>query len=175
LDKTERDSVERTTPDYLFNFYSDKALKYATDPTQKEKMEKELEQLKPRVEKAMEARSKKTSPDSQTLQEKNLLVEMDLTRIGLAEKMKQIATPEDMSAALDKLTPRYIPYVPSDPFSQQEYQLRATAGVSSATLEKKQNTFSLYYSVGPDGKDQKGMLLYDPTNGAGSLGDIYIP
>jgi len=31
------------------------------------------------------------------------------------------------------------------------------------------------YSVGPDGLDQKGLLLYDPTNGVASPGDIPIP
>ena len=32
-----------------------------------------------------------------------------------------------------------------------------------------------YYSIGPDGVDQKGEILYDPTNGTNSQGDIFIP
>ena len=32
-----------------------------------------------------------------------------------------------------------------------------------------------YYSIGPDGIDQKGKILYDPTNGAQSQGDIFLP
>ena len=139
-------------------------------------MEKDLAQLKPRVEKAMEARSKKGRPRFANPSGKKLARGNgpDPHRAGGKNEADRNAGGVP-ATTLERLTPRYIPYVPSDPFSQQEYQLRATAGVSSATLEKKENTFSLYYSVGPDGKDQKGMLLYDPTNGAGSLGDIYIP
>jgi len=31
-----------------------------------------------------------------------------------------------------------------------------------------------YYSLGPDGMDQKASILYDPTNGTNSAGDIYL-
>lgn len=32
-----------------------------------------------------------------------------------------------------------------------------------------------YYSFGPDEKDDGGLILYDPTNGVKSQGDIYFP
>jgi len=32
-----------------------------------------------------------------------------------------------------------------------------------------------YYSFGPDEKDDSGIILYDPTNGTKSLGDVYLP
>ena len=32
-----------------------------------------------------------------------------------------------------------------------------------------------YYSFGPDEKDDGGNILYDPTNGVRSTGDIYFP
>jgi hypothetical protein len=32
----------------------------------------------------------------------------------------------------------------------------------------------VYYSVGPDGKDDKGEITYDPTNGTFSRGDICL-
>lgn len=31
-----------------------------------------------------------------------------------------------------------------------------------------------YYSFGPDEKDDSGLILYDPTNGTKSSGDIYF-
>ena len=34
---------------------------------------------------------------------------------------------------------------------------------------------SIYYSYGPDEKDDSGIILYDPTNGTKSLGDVYLP
>ena len=37
------------------------------------------------------------------------------------------------------------------------------------------DTLKDFYSIGPDAIDDKGKLLYDPTNGTNSLGDIYLP
>ncbi|HBF33932.1 TPA: hypothetical protein DDW35_05160 [Candidatus Sumerlaeota bacterium] len=172
LEKKERDSVERTTPDYLFNFYSEKAHKYTTDPEKVAALDKKLEPLKEQVMRAMELRGKTAMAEPLALQEKATLAEMDMTRIGLAEEVKRLAYPEDTTTSPEKLTPRYLPYVPTDPFNNKGYSVRETNAVSTGTL---QNYFSAYYSIGPDGKDQKGLLLYDPTNGATSVGDIYIP
>jgi len=36
-------------------------------------------------------------------------------------------------------------------------------------------TEPFFYSIGPDGIDQKGEILYDPTNGTKSKGDIFLP
>ena len=49
-----------------------------------------------------------------------------------------------------------------DPFTEKPLQVDTA---SSPTL---------IWSLGPDLKDQKGLLDYDPTNGAASAGDIVI-
>ncbi len=39
---------------------------------------------------------------------------------------------------------------------------------------ERNQQFRYYYSYGPDGKDDGGLILYDPTNGVKSQGDIYF-
>jgi len=58
----------------------------------------------------------------------------------------------------------YLTQVPSDPFSPAGDRLlyQAQGGGNSW----------LAYSVGPDRKDDKGQIVFDPTNGAASTGDI---
>ena len=62
---------------------------------------------------------------------------------------------------LGDVAPQYIPEVPSDVFSAQP----------KTTLREAPEH---YYSIGPDRKDDAGAILYDPTNGTVSGGDIFL-
>ena len=62
--------------------------------------------------------------------------------------------------SLDDLK-EYLDQIPPDPFTDKPYLLG----------HEKEKVF--VYSVGPDGKDDKGLITYDPTNGTISAGDIH--
>lgn len=53
------------------------------------------------------------------------------------------------------------PPEPSDPYSDEPYSFNYERGV--------------FYSWGPDYDDNEGTILYDPTNGTDSSGDIFVP
>ncbi|MCX7000337.1 MAG: hypothetical protein NT106_08610 [Candidatus Sumerlaeota bacterium] len=59
----------------------------------------------------------------------------------------------------------YISRTIQDPFAPGEPIKMSLSGDSKEAI---------YYSVGPDGIDQKGALTYDPTNGVKSPGDILV-
>jgi len=59
----------------------------------------------------------------------------------------------------------YITHILPDPFAPGEPIKMSLSGDSKEAI---------YYSVGPDGIDQKGSLTYDPTNGIISPGDILV-
>ncbi len=62
--------------------------------------------------------------------------------------------------SLNDLKPEYLPKVPLDPFINKPFRLT-------------QNESGMYaYSVGPDFKDDRAKIIYDPTNGTARLGDI---
>ena len=42
-------------------------------------------------------------------------------------------------------------------------------------LTVERNNVKIYYSMGPDRIDHKAKVLYDPTNGIFSAGDIFLP
>jgi hypothetical protein len=54
----------------------------------------------------------------------------------------------------------YLGQIPLDPFTDKPFLLG----------QEKDKVF--VYSVGPNGKDDKGLIIYDPTNGTMSAGDI---
>ena len=89
--------------------------------------------------------------------EKVSLARFDLLILSTAWKIYTLehnAEPEKPEA----LAPDLLPEIPRDPFAQD--------GRPYASKPR-------LYSVGPDGTDQEGDILYDPTNGAMSSGDIF--
>lgn len=83
----------------------------------------------------------------------------DLLRLVTAEKLFTLEHGREPKT-LDELVPKYLPEVPEDLFdpSGRPYQ-----------------SVPFVYSVGPDRIDQRGLLLYDPTNGITSPGDWFFP
>lgn len=81
----------------------------------------------------------------------------DLLRIYTASKL-YLLEHEDYPGLLNDLVPKYLPDLPEDPFGQ-----------------KYKGINHLFYSVGADGVDQNTAILYDPTNGTISSGDIFFP
>jgi beta-lactamase regulating signal transducer with metallopeptidase domain len=67
-------------------------------------------------------------------------------------------------AALADLAPECLNEVPSDPFSGKPFAYQAGPGGTSYTL----------HSVGPDRANDTTGLLYDPTNGAISAGNVAL-
>ena len=61
---------------------------------------------------------------------------------------------------LSELVPDYFPELPSDRYGHENpgYMIN----------------HDIIYSTGPDGVDDKTAILYDPTNGTTSRGDIAI-
>ncbi|MBN1902943.1 hypothetical protein JW926_16590 [Candidatus Sumerlaeota bacterium] len=89
--------------------------------------------------------------------EKVALARYDLLRLDTAKKLyflEHKKEPENM----EDLVPGYIPVLLLDPFTEKE------------PFRKE----SFFYSIGPDKKDQKGAVFYDPTNGTTSSGDIFF-
>ncbi len=84
----------------------------------------------------------------------------DLTLLLLARRILELegkTPPEQVSAYV----PEFLPSEPLDPFSGAPYLWDATG--------------QRFYSVGPDGVDDKLSQLYDPGNGTTSQGDVAVP
>ncbi len=65
---------------------------------------------------------------------------------------------------LSALVPDYLKVLPMDPFNGEEYHYKPARDGSTYML----------YSVGPDRKDEATVVVYDPTNGTLSGGDIFF-
>lgn len=65
---------------------------------------------------------------------------------------------------LSELVPAYFSAVPTDPFSGEALRYSCVPDGSRYAL----------YGVGPDKKDDRGALRYDPANGTISAGDIFF-
>lgn len=96
-------------------------------------------------------------------------VKSDLERIALEFKTKMEITGDIPQKAQLEAFLAHVPVPNVDHFTagslfakQKQYTLR----IRNSTL--------LIYSVGPDGKDDMAAVLYDPTNGAHSTGDIWV-
>jgi hypothetical protein len=61
---------------------------------------------------------------------------------------------------LENLVPEVLPSLPADPLSGESFRYRVKGNLG------------VIYSIGLDGKDNDAALLYDPTNGIISQGDI---
>ncbi len=87
----------------------------------------------------------------------------DLTRTHLALRLAQADSASGQApgdaARLGELT-AYLTPVPSDPFTSAPFLFS----------EKQQ----VYYSFGPDKKDDGAAVLYDATNGSLSSGDVWL-
>ena len=82
----------------------------------------------------------------------------DLLRLETARKIYKLEQGKEPER-IEELIPDYLPEAPFDIFSKNRSPYR----------EKP-----FYYSIGPDGVDQKGARLYDPTNGTISAGDVFL-
>lgn len=176
------ESIERTTPDYLLSLYrkaKERQIQVELARGQiseqqaqkaRERFEVESGELTKRVQEFMEDQQQwATTDDAATsmrlsarkIEEFNALARFDLTRIEVARKVADSLSPNlDTRTTLLTLNPRYLPAPPIDPYSSDIYAIDAESG--------------RVYSVGPDGTDQRGAILYDPTNGTKSAGDIFI-
>jgi hypothetical protein len=84
----------------------------------------------------------------------------DLARLIIAARIHQLETAEE-APSVDDIVPTLLPEKLIDPFSDETYG-----------WDSEQHCF---YSVGPDQTDNACAVVYDPTNGTLSTGDIVIP
>ncbi|MBN1903370.1 hypothetical protein JW926_18775 [Candidatus Sumerlaeota bacterium] len=91
------------------------------------------------------------------IREKAVLAKYDLLRLFTAKKLYLLEHKKEPKN-MEDLVPEYIPELLIDPFTEKE------------PFRKE----SFFYSIGPDKIDQKGGLLYDPTNGTVTPGDIFL-
>ncbi len=82
----------------------------------------------------------------------------DLLRLNTARKFYMLQH-TDVVTQIDDLVPEYLPEIPVDVFRKDR---------GAYTSEP------VFYSLGPDGVDQHTAVLYDPTNGILSAGDIFF-
>ena len=82
----------------------------------------------------------------------------DLLTIHTAMKIYRLEHGEAPSS-LESLVPDYLTHIPGDFFCPDDSPYRHAQSL---------------YSVGPDKQDQKAQLMYDPTNGTISPGDIML-
>ena len=90
-------------------------------------------------------------------------VKLDLLRVAVAAKSHYLATGDFPSSEKD-LLPFFPEGFPKDPFLE---------GCSLSFARTSSGEF-LIYSVGPDKKDDKGAVSYDPMSGFDGKGDIVI-
>ena len=83
----------------------------------------------------------------------------DLARVEIAGRIVQLET-GTVPAYIQDFIPKYLASSPSDPFSNNPYL--------------NDSSRQVFYSIGPDGRDDGNGLLYDPTNGIVSNGDISL-
>lgn len=105
------------------------------------------------------------APDEQEFKTRSNMTyaRFDLARLAIAARAHLCESGSLPIGYID--LERFFPSaLPSDPFSSQPLNMRTDELTSSAVL--------YCYSVGPDKQDQFGKLLYDPTNGSISGGDI---
>ena len=84
---------------------------------------------------------------------------------------------------------KYLSGAMSDPYTQSEYgsssaamlryvqgdeayERARRAGLVSSMAQGPMNSFWMTYSIGPDGRDDGGSIVYDPSNGTVSVGDV---
>jgi len=92
-------------------------------------------------------------------QQQTAKAKFDLARIALASRITQLETSET-PASIQDLVPKYFANSPGDPFSNNPYL--------------NDSSRQVFYSIGPDGRDDGNGFLYDPTNGILSNGDISL-
>jgi len=81
----------------------------------------------------------------------------DLLRLQTAFNLYYLERNREPGTLAD-LAPEFLPEIPQDPFGQ------------GSPFQTK----PFLYSLGPNQTDQKGKILYDPTNGTITPGDIYF-
>jgi hypothetical protein len=169
--------IERIAPDYLLQKYAaqkqkvlEKMAKISPDDprieTTRMGFEGEIADLSKQVRQTLDRRKRTEnsgisaqSRDPQTAAEEVVQAKLDLLRIKTANLISQ-KTGNDIQGDIDRLVPRFFAFQPKDPFSQVDFRID----------EAKK----LPYSVGPDLKDDGARILYDPTNGTISVGDVMI-
>jgi hypothetical protein len=101
-------------------------------------------------------------------------IEADVRALVTTSKLRETQLATALAACkIDKgkypkslagLVPDYFKALPIDPFNGEAFRYEAAADGTTYAL----------YGVGPDRKDERTALLYDPTNGTISGGDIFF-
>lgn len=101
--------------------------------------------------------------ESARIREATALTLYRMAQLSLASRIEEFATGKTVSRVAD-LVPTYFQTEPLDPFAE--------AGKGSAFLyDERRKTF---YGIGPDNKDDQNRIIYDPSNGITSVGDISV-
>lgn len=105
------------------------------------------------------------TPNLQTAQirERATITNFRMAQIALASRMEELKTGKPVNRVAD-LVPGYFSQEPLDPF--------ANGGKGSAFLYDE--TQKMFYGVGPDQIDDKNQVVYSPSNGIMSVGDISV-
>jgi hypothetical protein len=110
------------------------------------------------------AQSTSGSQTDQQIREKIMTVKNNLRSIADANEAYFVDWNKYTRSIGSLTTPiAYIASIPSDPFAKENNTYQS-AIVASGKLA--------FYSIGPDANDDKAKIIYDPTNGLTSTGDI---
>ncbi|MBX7245701.1 MAG: hypothetical protein K1X53_09380 [Candidatus Sumerlaeaceae bacterium] len=98
--------------------------------------------------------------DDSFLREKDAKAQYDMARIVLANRIVSLEDGQTSKSLQERVT-QSLGDEPKDPFDGQPFRL---------TPDGKS-----VYSVGPDKVDDRGQILFDPTKGSESPGDMVVP
>ncbi|MBN2326676.1 MAG: hypothetical protein JXR73_05930 [Candidatus Omnitrophica bacterium] len=96
------------------------------------------------------------------VREKTAVSKYHIAQITLASRLYEIKT-GNPPARLADLAPDYLNRRPVDPFADHE----------TGSDYRFQPARKIFYGLGPDGADNQSQILYDPSNGTMSAGDIF--
>lgn len=112
-----------------------------------------------------------------TTRESIALAKFDLLRIQMASRLFFLETGRE-AATLADLVPKYLPTPPHDRFPSADSPSRTSDEVQAFLPDAASGDPYAFapvpHSIGPDGIENGASILYDPTNGTRSAGDIVL-
>ena len=140
----------------------------AAPEDEKGKTGAEKEQTKSAKEKVeTQTRGRLSDEQEQLIREKAGKAMADLRSLAVGMEAYRVDHDTYAPSLVSLTTPvAYLSGIPSDPFSTQDPADPYRLNVNSPDYKP------ILYSIGPDAEDQKGLLVFDPTNGTMSQGDL---
>lgn len=134
------------------------------------RMEQEMDVLREEVNRALERRRESYARSEEgfstatlhpiAIEEMAITARFEILRLRTAEKFFQVARNTKELPSIHDVTGRFMTTYPRDPFTEKAFLRIPETNV--------------LYSLGPDLQDNQATIAFDPTNGTGSRGDIFL-